>query len=208
MITNYTTLKDAVASWLNRSDLTSNIPEFIQLAEASFIRDERVRKLINHGTFSIAADGDELPSDLDSIESWFYDGDTYFGPIEIVPSDMIPLLKAQHGSTGVPSWAAITERIVRYAPSPDQGYTTYLTYWAGVTALSDASPTNWLITNHPDIYLFGALVHSAPWLRDDERVGLWAGMLEKMLEELHKQTQRAQFSGRMRLRVAPRRVIG
>ena len=43
-ITNYTELKSSLADWLNRSDLTTVIPDFITLAESQFNREIRNRK--------------------------------------------------------------------------------------------------------------------------------------------------------------------
>jgi hypothetical protein len=53
-----------------------------------------------------------------------------------------------------------------------------------ITPLSDASTTNWLLTAHPDIYLYATLLEATPFLIEDARVPLWETELQKRLEEL------------------------
>lgn len=214
MITTYATLQSEVADWLNRSDLTNVIKTFVQLAENEFNRDPRLRRMIENASFVADADAKALPADLIAIEALYHDGGTYFGPIEIVGAEQLAHLKLKFGTTGPPRYAArilastgtLTGGTLRFAPVPDAAYTLKLSYWAGVVALSDAAPTNWLVTNHPDIYLYGALVESAPYLKDDARLQVWRFELERRLESLHLQTDRAQFSGTLVRR--PSQVFG
>jgi hypothetical protein len=57
-ITNYTTLQSTVADYLNRTDLTSIIPTFIQLAESQINRDVRHYEMETRSTATIDA-GDQ-----------------------------------------------------------------------------------------------------------------------------------------------------
>lgn len=50
--------------------------------------------------------------------------------------------------------------------------------------LSTTDP-NWLITAHPDIYYYGALAESAPWLHDDARIPVWEALLEERISDLN-----------------------
>jgi hypothetical protein len=198
-ITDYQSLIDNVESWLNRSDLTAQIPTFIQLAESEFKRDMRCRKLQDSGDFSVTADGDTLPDDFLSMESWVHDGPTYYGPIEIVTAAQLPGLKSRYGLTGAPRFAAIADgSTLRYAPEPDSSYTTTLQYWRKIEDLSASETTNWLILSHPDIYLYGVLLQAAPYLEDDARIPVWGSMLEKALDSLSSATTNAQFGGDLR----------
>ncbi len=45
-LTDYSSLKTSVASYLARSDLTDQIPDFIRLAEERLARDLRTRKML------------------------------------------------------------------------------------------------------------------------------------------------------------------
>ena len=45
------------------------------------------------------------------------------------------------------------------------GYAGNVTSQEAFDALSDSSPTNWLLTNNYDVYLFGTLMHAAIYLQ-------------------------------------------
>ena len=44
-LTSYTTLKNEIESYLNRTDLTANLDTFIDLAESRMARDLRLREM-------------------------------------------------------------------------------------------------------------------------------------------------------------------
>lgn len=202
-ISTFAELKSAAADWLNRSDLTSVIPNFIVLAEARLKRDPRVRRLENHGALSVDAEEETLPTDLLSLEALYHDGTTYYGPIEIVPQEVLALKKAQYGNSGAPRFAAVVEGSLILAPVPDSTYSLTLSYWQGITALSDANTSNWLLTSHPDVYLYATLVESAPYLKDDARATTWAALLEERLEGMRLDAWNRQWSGTMRRQFEP-----
>jgi hypothetical protein len=64
-ITNYATLQTTIADYLARSDLTAQIPLFIQLAENRLRRDLRIRQMLKVSTTTTVANDStvELPSD-------------------------------------------------------------------------------------------------------------------------------------------------
>ena len=194
MITTYAELKTEVANWLLKTNLTADIPTFIQLTEARMKRDPRARKL-QATTLSVSADNKELPSDFHSLNSLAHDGSTYYGPINITAADQLPGVKEARGATGTPSHAAIINGTLRMAPVPDATYSLKMTYWRAITGLSDTNTTNWILDDHPDIYLYGTLAESAPFLKDDGRIAVWNGRYEAALEALHFATQDGQFGG-------------
>ena len=137
------------------------------------------------------------------LESLQHDGSTYYGPIDIVSLDVLPGKKAKLGDTGVPRYGAIIDTAIRLAPAPDTTYTLDFSYWRTVDSLSATNTTNWLLTDHPDIYLYGTLIQSAPYLKDDNRVSIWQSLYEKNLESLHSMTQNKQFGGSLRRTFTP-----
>ena len=78
-----------------------------------------------------------------------------------------------------------------------------MTYWRKVDVLSTSNTTNWLIDDHPDIYIYGALVHTAPYLKDDARLPVWESRLEKAINEIDQATEDEMFSGSMRRNFRP-----
>jgi len=190
---------------LNRQDLSSVIPDFITLAETRLNRHPAVQDEVRT-TLTLNAATVSLPDDCREVTSLYYDDGTRFGPLDIVGPER--LADYSHKYTTYPRAAAISEdgTALILAPAPDQAYVVKMVYQAKLTALSDTSTTNWLLTSHPDIYLFATLMESAPYLRDDERVPVWQSRLEQALAELEGLSERRRFSANTPI-IKPRRAI-
>lgn len=77
--------------------------------------------------------------------------------------------------------AASTVSQTPIEPPPDA---IHITYMQGLPALSDAVPTNWLLTNYPSAYLWGTLAMAAPYIGDDPRLQIWLGAREASVERI------------------------
>jgi len=201
-ITSYSTLKTVLKQWLyNRTDL--NLSQFIANAENKFRRDRRVRSLQYRSDFQASADGVSLPADYKSLVGLYHNGSSYYGELDNTTPGMLSELKGRYGSSGIPKWFSIVDSKIYFAPVPDTTYTLAMAYWRGIEALSDSNPTNWLLEYDPDIYLYGALVESAPYLEDDPRIAVWKEELNERLDQLDKYTQAAEFSGSLKRQFTP-----
>lgn len=195
-ITTYATLKTEIADELNRSDLTASVSGFVQRCENRLRRDPRARRLQDR-TLVVSADDTSLPSDYQSLDSLAHEGGTHFGPLFVVSMDEITYQRGRLnlGTTGVPRYAAVLQGKLRFAPVPDQSYTLRMSYWLKIEPLSDTNTTNWLLLDSPDIYFYGSLLESAPYLKHDERLVTWKTEYNERLEELHGATVNAQYGG-------------
>ena len=193
-ITNYSELQTAVGSWLNRSDLSSNIPDFITLAEASFNRVLRTRNQITRATSSVNAQYVALPTDLIELFNIQINTDP-IKRLEQVSLDKADDLRSANSSSGTPAYFAITGNNIELIPTPNDTKTIEIIYYAKITALSSSNTTNWLLDNYPDIYLYGTLVQAEPFLMNDERLGTWGTLLSKAQEELRVSDERSQTEG-------------
>ena len=207
-LANYTDLKASVASWLNRSDLTSQIPDFIALAEAQFNRVLRTRQMLVRNTgYTISSQYTALPSDflqLDNIK--IANGTGESGLEHLAVNDYTDKLRSFANATGTPGYYSIIGGYLAVARIPDVSYTGEMLYFGSIPAMS-ANATNWLLTKHPDLYLYGALLQSAPYLKEDERVEVWRSMYGTAMAEIQLEEERARFSGAPP-RTISRRVIG
>lgn len=193
---------------MNRSDLTTQIPDFIRLAEADFEdRDEIQREA--RGTLNLTNQFTTLPTTLRELRSIRHDATNQRGPIELVPSDVLPEKKAIIGGTGIPRYAAVVTNgtEIEVAPVPDQTYTVNIKYLETLSRLSSTQSSNWVLSEHPDIYLYGALVHSAPFLKNDERLAVWEQRYEKALALAKRAADRRRYSTETLVR-RPKRAIG
>jgi hypothetical protein len=203
IVTNYSTLETEVARILNRTDLATDVPNFIQRAMASLRRDERARMLVDLSPLDVSTEATDLPSDIDSLYSVAHDGPTYFGPLALTDLGGLTKYKALLSiTTGVPAACAIRRDgagnvQLMVAPEPNATFSLQAQYWAKPAEISSTNPTSVFLTNEPDIVIYGALVESAPFLKDDDRIGMWEQQLEKRLERMGRAQKRLAFSGEM-----------
>lgn len=206
-ITTYATLQTATANWLDRTDLSARIPEFIELAEANFNRGVRSPDMIvKNDSFSLSSQYNTLPGDTLEIIRIVVDI-TPTITLEYLTPEEISEKRRDLGGTGKPYYFTVvggSSNQLEVLKSPDQTYNSSIVYYTRIPALTDSATTNWLLDSHPDIYLFGALVEAEPYLKNDERFPLWSARLEKALGGLRLQGQRELHGGsslRMRARV-------
>ena len=194
-LSTYTELKTSIGDWLNRSDLTSVIPDFISLAEAQVERTLRTRQMIVRANASFDAEYGAVPSDFLEAKSLKLTSTNPQTPLEFLSIDALDNKAAEYTGSGKPRFFGVVGGQFRIVPTPDATYTTELTYYAKLTKLSSSVATNWLLTANPDIYLYGALLQAAPYLQDDARIQTWATLYERALNDLQTADDRGASSG-------------
>ena len=178
-ITTYTELKSAVADWLLRDDLTAVLPSFISLAEAGLNRQARHWRMEKRSTATLDSQYSALPFELELASQ----------------ADIVDMRSLAANNTGRPRYYALTAGEIEVFPTPGDDYTLEMTYVARPPALSDSNADNWLLTYYPDAYLYGTLLQAAPYLKDDERVGLWKSMYDGAVAGIIADGERAKFGG-------------
>ena len=203
-ITTYAELKTSIADWLLRDDLTSVIPSFISLAEAQMNRSLAHWRQETRSEAEIDARYSELPADwLSPIR---LSVSTSNGPAELEPMSYSEMLDARTRSAdvvGIPKYYSISAGSLEVYPTPSEAFDVTMLYRASVPALSDSATTNWLLTYAPDAYLYGALLQAAPYLSDDNRIGVWGSLYENAIAELNADSDKAKHGGsgqRMKIR--------
>ena len=191
-MTTYATLKSDIAGWLLRDDLTSAIPSFIRLAEAEIRRDVRIRAMIRTYTMTVTAQSQSLPTDFVEMVRVSLDSSTASQLSYMPPSALY-----QHDAytdSGDPVFWTIEGDYLVTAPNAT-GNDLLLAYYRKFDALTDDADTNWLLTNAYDIYLYGSLVHSAPYIKEDARAQLWTMGYQAAINALNKSDRRSMFAG-------------
>jgi len=195
-ITNYTNLQSTVADFLNRSDLTSVIPTFIQLAESQINRDVRHYKMEARSSAQQDA-GDEymqVPADwLETIRMHVQGTGTTTLDL-ISRASMSDKREGAEDMSGRPQYYCHADGQFQLYPTPDAQYDIELLYYQKVPDLASNS-TNWLLTSDPDVYLYGTLMHSAPYLQEDSRAMVWASLYSAAVQRLNESSERSRYSG-------------
>ena len=187
-------LKATIADYLNRDDLTAIIPSFITIAEAKFNRKLRTRQMIKRANGQIETAFFAYPSDWLQAKEFQLNTNPIVR-LQFVTEAYGDELKAnRYVSIGQPAYYTITGTQLEFIPAPDSTYSAELTYYAKIPALSDSNTSNWLLAYAPDLYLYGALLEAAPYLKDDERLAVWSQMYINSLGDIEVADQRASVS--------------
>lgn len=189
----YGGLKTSVANFLNRSDLTADIPDFITLAHSDLNASVRHWRMVKRATATVSGQFLNVPSDwLEGLNIQISSDPVT--PLGFASIQQMDQFRAQHPSAGKPCWFAIHGSQLEFVPVPDGNYTVEMTYYAELDTLSDDTDANWLLTRYPNAYLYGALLQAAPFLRDDERVMLWQALYEQVIQKINKESDYAATS--------------
>ncbi len=194
-------LATAVANWLARADLTSRIPEFVALAEAKLNRVLRTPDMeVRNSLFPIT--GEYVPVPTRFLEVKSFKLNTYpRRPIVHLTDEMQELMYPT--AVGDPMFYSLVGQTFRFAPVPNAGHTATLVYFEKLDSVSaGGTAVNWLLTSHPDIYLYGSCLEAAGFLKDDPRIDLWMRGYGFALDQLKTQGQRQRMGAGMTVRVA------
>jgi hypothetical protein len=202
-ISTYSQLKSTLGDWLNREDLVAVVPSFIALAEAQIERALRVRQMIGRSTATIDTQYSAVPSDFLETKTFKITSSAPIQPLQFATIEQMDEFDATNSAAQRPTLFTIVGNQIRVHPAPDTSYTAELVYYARLPKLSDSNPTNWLLTSSPDVYLYGALLQSAPYLKDDERMAVWSSLYAAGLESIKTADQGATSSGLIKSRVKP-----
>jgi len=194
-LSTYAELRTSIGDWLNRSDLSATIPDFISLAEAQIERTLRTRQMIVRANASFDQQYGALPADFLEAKSLKLTNTNPPTPLQFMTIDALDQQSSTYTASGKPKFFGVVGNQLRIQPTPDGTYTTELTYFAKLTKLSNSVTTNWLLASSPDIYLYGALLQAAPYLQDDARIQTWATLYERALNDLRTADDRGASSG-------------
>ena len=202
-ITTYTELKTAIADFLNRDDLSAAVPTFISLAEADMQRRVRHWRMEKRSTAELDTQYSAIPADfVEVIRFYVTSNDTR--PLELISqAELLDRKAKRSNASGAPAYYALTAGELEIYPVPDGTYDVELYYVSRIPALSDSNASNWMLEQYQDAYLYGSLVHSAPYLKDDARIQVWAALYQNAIDAINAESERSKYGGsglRMKIR--------
>jgi hypothetical protein len=203
-ITTYDELKTAVGNYLARSDLTSFIPDFIAGAETriAYGSDEpfptqalRIRAMETESTFTVGAQSVALPTGYLQMRSFYISANGRNVPLEQTSQE--DLYRRYPSTSGTPKFYALAGDNIVFGPSPSSSstYSATMLYYKKFDDVATADPVPWLLTNAPLVYVYGALLEAAPFIRNDERIQLWQGLFAGQIGGLMRSDKRDRWGG-------------
>ena len=204
-LSTFTEVKDAIADWLDRSDLTARIPDFITLAEARINRDLRIRPMEVRSVMETTASQRyfNLPGGYLQMRNMQINTNP-ITPLEYITPEMLDRLYGSN-ATGKPRAYTLIGDEIQLAPIPDSDYTVEMAFYEKFTPLGDGTSgtvtNNWLTINAPDLLLYGSLLEAEPFIKNDERVNLWINAYNSAITRIQDSNARDRHSGSaMRIR--------
>jgi hypothetical protein len=191
-IASYADLQTSIANFLARDDLTAQIPNFIQLAEARINRELETREQEKRVQATLVA-GDEyiaLPTDLREVREVKLNT----SPLTVLSYASPTGLDTQYSSNGQgkPQGYSIVGKEMKVRPIPDSGYTMEIIYIGNVDTLSDVS-TPTLFIRSPDLYLYGALTEAYVYLLDEQRAAQYDEKFTRAINEVRMDEERSHY---------------
>jgi hypothetical protein len=166
---SYANLKTAIADFLDRDDLTSQVDDFIDLAEARHKREILVREMLARSQASTVGRFLALPTRFEKMKTIRL----LTTPVTVLTElNLHEMNWEREETTGKPTFFTVHEEI-EFDKTPDDTYTAEIIYYASFLPLSDTNTSNGLLVRAPDAYLYAALSASAPFLTSDERLQTW-----------------------------------
>jgi hypothetical protein len=194
-LATYSDLKTTVANYLARTDLTTQIPDFIRFAELRLRRELRIRQMLKSVTTTTTG-GDStvaLPSDFLEARDFYVSTN----PIQPLTFSSPAIFSRNTNTTqsGKPLNYTILASEFKLSPVPDTTYTLEMLYYAAPVFMDDSNSSNAFMANAPDALLYAALLEAEPYLMNDARINTWGSLYDRAITTLTKSDESSQYSG-------------
>jgi hypothetical protein len=199
--TNYTSFVSTVESYLARTDLTSVIPDFIQMAQLRMSRDLRTEAMLKVATTSPSDNKVAFPTDFLELREMHFEGNP-----PIILEYQSPDLFFRNGQTslsGRSHYFTMLGTEFQFAPSQNSSYTIQILYYAQPTFISSTTATNLYLTYYPDALLYATLAEAEPYLINDARIATWSALYDRAIANI-KTSDLGQTYAYTTLSVTPR----
>lgn len=183
-LTNYSAFVSTVESYLARNDLTSVIPDFVQLAQLRLSRDLRTERMLKVATTSPSDNKVAFPSDFLELREMHLQGNP-----PILLEFQTPDLFFRNGQTtlsGRSHYFTMLGTEFQFAPSQDTSYTVQILYYAQPTFISSTTASNLYLAYYPDALLYATLAEAEPYLYNDPRIATWSALYDRAIANIKK----------------------
>jgi hypothetical protein len=199
--TTYSSFVTTVESYLARTDLTSVIPDFIQMAQLRMTRDLRTERMLKVATTTPTDNKVAFPTDFLELREMHFQGNP-----PIILEYQSPDLFFRNGQTslsGRSHYFTMLGTEFQFAPSQNSSYTIQILYYAQPTFISSTTANNLYLTYYPDALLYATLAEAEPYLMNDPRVATWSALYDRAIANI-KTSDLGQTYAYTTLSVTPR----
>ena len=194
-ITTLTELQTAIADRLARSDFTAaQQNECIAFTESRMQRQLRALDMeIREANLALTGEYVAVPADYLQVRDFYVNGATRT-PLKYTSSDALTLHYSD-GATGTPQFFTVLGGYFRFGPPPDGANTATLIYYAKFPPLTSTTTTNWILQQHPDAYLYGALMEAAIRTQNPTGAAGYGQLFSEALKSIQSSADRGRWTG-------------
>lgn len=190
-IGEWRTLVNTIKSWCNRDDWDDiQVTEFIAIAEARFNRVLRHPEMEEIVSATLTTGNNDLPADFLAMRSIYTDS---YELKAKTPNALIRDYGAASGQSVAYTLIGSSPRKIRLGPQPASDTDVTLVYYKKIIGVNEENADNWLLNEHPDLYLYGCLLAAEAYLANDERLPIWKRAYDEALAELDRAGNRDRY---------------
>ena len=190
-LSTYTELISSVANALgNDRNFVASVPDFITLAEDKLNKRLRIRPMEVRATASVTSEYVALPTGFLAMRN-FQINTSPRQRLEYATPESLDATYPSTSATSVPLFYTLVGGEIQLAPVPDSTYTAEMDYYQVWDIATDS--TNWLLTNAPRCYYYGALMEASAFLSSDKRIPVWASAFENAIREVEGADAKDRF---------------
>ena len=183
-------LRASIAEWLDDATLSASIPDFILMAEARMNRLLRIGDEEVRATATITGEYLPLPSDFGGMRSIFVSGSPN-RPLQQMESGSLRTRFENVAGAAYPGYFAISGNQLQFGPVVASG-NLEIVYYRRIPPLA-TNTTNWLLTAHPDVYLYGSLMAAEMRGWNDERLPMLKAAFDTGMMEIQIDSDRRKW---------------
>jgi len=191
MIEDYSSLQAALASRINRADQTDAITDAI---DAATMRLSREMRLFDQEALSTVTSATTeyvvLPTDYNGMKLLTMDG----ARADFYTQEQFENWIATTPYAPNPGYTIVDGQVRLYpVPTVSVPIALRMLYFQRVPELAAGGDTNWVLTNHPDIYLAASMVELLLHMKDEARAQVWEARVQGLLAQAVLASRRRRF---------------
>ena len=188
-VMTYDSLVSDIQQYLERNDTQTiaQIPRFIMLAEQVIASQIKFlgNLTVNQSTMVASQAVIDKPARWHKTVSMNVTVSGKRIPVLLRKYEYLREYAPDPTATGVPAYYAdydYTHWLV--APTPALAYAFEVLYYERVQPLDSSNQTNWFTIYAPQALLYGSLLQAMPYLKNDERMGMWQQQYDLIINTL------------------------
>lgn len=201
-LTTYAELQTAIQAELDIAETTfvASIPDLINRAESKINRKLRLREMEQLAYATYSAGTTALADRLLALPNAYVE---LIPPLRIKPATAADTAYEEvlyvdpgkisqfYGASAQPGTLRYTLRDqLEFSAPVGTEHTVMMHYLKGWDLAANGS--NWLLTNYPDTYLYGALSEAEMFIRNDVRVPMWKALFDECIADLQELSERGR----------------